>query len=226
MADFLTRRHGTWHFVRRVPTEFAAFDRRGIIRHSTKIRISEDRNGRRASSVADKLNRELEAFWKAKLGNAFGDEVSRYELAQQQVRSLGFELLEMPRLVALPAQQTVDRLEALAAKGLHEDPAACAAVLGRVKALVPPLTRLQQEHEALVGDELKGMSPEQLRIWRTSRIRWAQQFVDLVGDKPVTEVTENDGTAYVDWWRDRVVSGEANAKTAIHRTLVASHAGT
>jgi hypothetical protein len=59
MADFLTRRHGTWHFVRRVPNEFASFDCRGIIRHSTKIRIADDRNGRRASSGADKLNREL-----------------------------------------------------------------------------------------------------------------------------------------------------------------------
>jgi hypothetical protein len=63
MADFLTRRHGTWHFVRRVPTELAPFDRRGIIKHSTKVRISDDRNGRRASRVAQKLNEQLEAFW-------------------------------------------------------------------------------------------------------------------------------------------------------------------
>ncbi len=214
MADFLTRRHGTWHFVRRVPTEYAAFDRRGIIRHSTKIRISDDRNGRRASNVAEKLNRELEAFWRAKLGNSFGDEVSRYELARQQVRSLGLELLDMPRLIALPPERTIERLEALAAKGLHEDSAACAAVLGKVKAPVLLLSRLQKEHESLVGDELKGMSPEQLRIWRTSRIRSAQQFVEVVGDKPVTEITETDGLEYVDWWRARVVSGETNAKTA------------
>jgi hypothetical protein len=98
MVDFLTRRHGTWHFVRRVPTEFAAFDRRRIIKHSTKIRIADDRNGRRASSVADKLNRELETFWRAKPGNSFGDEISRYELARRQVRSLGFDLLDMARL--------------------------------------------------------------------------------------------------------------------------------
>jgi hypothetical protein len=26
MPDFLTRRRGTWHFFRRVPTEFAALD--------------------------------------------------------------------------------------------------------------------------------------------------------------------------------------------------------
>jgi hypothetical protein len=30
---------------------------RVIIRHSTKIRIAEDRNGRQASRIADKLNR-------------------------------------------------------------------------------------------------------------------------------------------------------------------------
>lgn len=44
-----------------VPTEFAAFDPRGIVKHSTKIRIADDRNGRRASRVADQFNRELEA---------------------------------------------------------------------------------------------------------------------------------------------------------------------
>lgn len=59
MADFLTRRNGTWHFVRRVPREFSDFDARGVIRHSTKIRVSADRTGRRATRVADKL----EAYW-------------------------------------------------------------------------------------------------------------------------------------------------------------------
>jgi integrase len=214
MADFLTRRHGTWHFVRRVPTEFAPFDSRGIIRHSTKVRISDDRNGRRAASVAEKLNRELESHWRALVGSAFGDQTSRYELARQQVRALGFDMLEMPQLLALPPERTVERVEALAAKGLHDDPAACAAVLGTVKKPVLPLSRLQQEHEALVGDELKGMSPEQLRIWRNTRIRAAKQFIEIVGDKPVTEITEADGLEYVDWWRARVVSGESNAKTA------------
>jgi hypothetical protein len=65
MSDFLTRQRDTWHFVRRVPAEFAALDRRGIVRHSSRIKIVDDRLGRRASRVADKLNNsELERFWK------------------------------------------------------------------------------------------------------------------------------------------------------------------
>jgi hypothetical protein len=63
MPDFLTRRNGTWHFVRRVPIEFAAFDRRGVIRHSTKVRVPMYRTGRRATRVADRLNAKLEAHW-------------------------------------------------------------------------------------------------------------------------------------------------------------------
>ncbi len=51
MPDFLTRRNGTWHFVRRVPIEFADVDRRGVVRHSTKIKIRNDRAGRRAARV-------------------------------------------------------------------------------------------------------------------------------------------------------------------------------
>jgi hypothetical protein len=47
--DYLTRRNGNWHFVRRVPIEFATFDRRGVVKHSTRIKVTTDRGGRRAS---------------------------------------------------------------------------------------------------------------------------------------------------------------------------------
>jgi hypothetical protein len=50
MPDFLTRRNGTWHFVRRVPVEFAALDPRGIVKHSTRVRVSSDRMGRKAQA--------------------------------------------------------------------------------------------------------------------------------------------------------------------------------
>jgi hypothetical protein len=35
-----------------------------------------------------------------------------------------------------------------------------------------------------------------------------------LGDKAITEITEEDGLDYVDWWRERVVEGKTNAKTA------------
>jgi integrase len=214
MADFLTRRHGTWHFVRRVPTEFAPFDRRGIIKHSTKVRISDDRNGRRASRVAQKLNEQLEAFWCSLAQGQRSEEISRYDAARYRARSLGFEYVENGQLLNFSLEKVLDRLEALVAKGLTGDPGARAALLGTEKRSVFPLSKLFAEYEALVGDELKDLSPNQLRIWRTGRIRAMEQFVDVAGDKPINEITEIDGLDYVDWWRGRVIAGDANAKTA------------
>lgn len=45
-------------------------------------------------------------------------------------------------------------------------------------------------------------------------MRAAAQFVERVGDKLVTEATEDDALDYVEWWRGRVIKGDALPKTA------------
>src|SRR5262249_22921516 len=99
MSDFLTRRCGTWHFVRRVPVEFAHLDERGIIKHSTKVRVAQDRTGRRAARVASKLNDELELYWKSLVHGRPKADLNGYDEARRRARSLpqfcelGLELL-------------------------------------------------------------------------------------------------------------------------------------
>lgn len=64
MADYLTDRDGIWQFARRVPLEYAAIDPRGVIKLTTKIPVRTDRRGIKASKIAAKMNRELEAHWR------------------------------------------------------------------------------------------------------------------------------------------------------------------
>lgn len=59
-----------------------------------------------------------------------------------------------------------------------------------------------------------GLAPDQLRIWSNGRRRAVERFTEVAGDKPVTQVTRDDGIKYTEWWRTRVVTGEAEAKTA------------
>ena len=70
------------------------------------------------------------------------------------------------------------------------------------------------EYEAAIKDETKNFSPNQLRVWRNSRMRVVKELVAITGDKSVTELTQSDGIDYSEWWRERVVSGETNAKSA------------
>jgi len=214
MSDFLMRRGATWHFVRRVPAEFAVLDRRGIVRHSTRIKIADDRLGRRASRVADKLNSELECFWKGLADGRSNADIARYDQARRQARSLGYDYIHNSDLIALPQEKRLERLEALVAKGLTNDPAARAALLGTAPRPSFTLSRLFEEYESATKDEVKDMSPDQLRIWRNGRIRAVVQFVQVVGDKPVADLTHSDAIDYSEWWRARVVEDEVAAKTA------------
>ena len=218
MTDCLTRRGSTWHFVRRVPAEFAEIDPRGIIRHSTRIKITEDRVGRRAAHVANTLNIELERFWKGLAGKDAKGTVTRYDEARRNARSLGFDYISNCELIAFPHEKRLERLEALVAKGLTNNAGAREALLGTAQRPSFSLSRLFEEYEAATKDEVKDMSPDQIRIWRNSRMRAVSQLVQVVGDKPVADLTHADAIDYSEWWRERVVSDDAAAKTA-HKDL-------
>ena len=71
-----------------------------------------------------------------------------------------------------------------------------------------------REYATATKDKVKDLSPDQLRIWRNGRIRAVERFVDVVGEKPVNEITPDDAIDYCEWWRDRVVDDEFEAKTA------------
>lgn len=214
MSDFLTRRGSLWHFVRRVPAEFAACDRRVIIRHSTRIRVADDRLGRRAARVAEKMNEELELRWRSLLADQSQGNLTRYEEARRRARMLGYDHIANEQLLGSPIERVLERLEALVAKGLVEDKGARTALLGTEAKPSFPLSRLFEEYEAATRDETRDFSPDQLRIWRTGRIRAVAQFVKVVGDKPVTAITEGDGIDYVEWWRERFLEDDVAAKTA------------
>ena len=214
MTDFLTRRGSTWHFVRRVPAEFAALDQRGIVRHSTRIKVVDDRRGRRASRVAETLNSELENFWKGLAGGDSKKDATCYDQARRHARSLGFDYIPNNDLIAIPPEKRLERLEALVAKGLTNDSTAREALLGTAQRPSFNLSRLFEEYESSTKDEVKDLSPDQLRIWRNGRIRAVARFVDVVGDKPIADLTHADAIEYSEWWRARVVEDEVAAKTA------------
>jgi hypothetical protein len=204
MPDFLTRRNGTWHFVRRVPMEFAELDVRGVVKHSTRVKIANDRSGRRAARVAEKFNEQLEVFWKGLSDGRPQASLSSYDLARRRARALGFEYIENDQLVRQPSEARLERLEALVTKGLTSDAGARAALLGTEKRRPFKLSKLFEEYEAATKGEVKDLSPDQLRIWRNGRIRAVERFVEVAGDKLINEITSDDAIDYCEWWRERV----------------------
>ena len=80
------------------------------------------------------------------------------------------------------------------------------AVLGGVEA--PPL-KLSEAFdlygEEIAIDELLSKSEMQKRLWKKTKKRGIQYFIDLVGDKSITSVTRQDARQYYNWWKDRLL---------------------
>ena len=179
MPDFLTRRNGTWHFVRRVPLEFSQFDKRGIVRHSTKVRVSSDRTGRRAVRVAEKLNHELESFW-SQCVRAADPTAASYDEVRKRARSLGFEYIENSQLMSMSAEKRLERLEALITARLENDTTARASLLGTQPQPSILLSKVFSEYEELMSEDVAKFSPNQLKVWRNGRMRVVKELVVIL----------------------------------------------
>ena len=51
-GQYLTKRHGAWHYYRRVPSSYTHLDKRGSIKLSTKIKVANDRAGCAIPTIA------------------------------------------------------------------------------------------------------------------------------------------------------------------------------
>ncbi|MBB4016048.1 integrase [Chelatococcus caeni] len=202
---FLTKRGGIWTYVRRVPDVYAQFDRRVLVRVSTRIAVSDDPSGRRAARVATRINSDLETYWHGLLEGRRDEARQRYEAARQRSRAMGLEYVDMVALIAdRSADELMRRIEALEGRGLVEDEVAVAGALGGAERPVLRLSGLLKEYERLEKDALAGMSENQMRKWRNPKKRAIENLIAKITDKPVTEITRNDALDFRDWWQEKV----------------------
>jgi integrase len=87
-------------------------------------------------------------------------------------------------------------------------------VLGGIEKPEIRLSTLFTQYEATQRTKLAKMSPDQLRKWTNAKKRAVEILVEQKGDKALHELTRDDALSYVEWWEDRIFSGEVNAGTA------------
>lgn len=214
MPDYLTQRHGHWHFVRRVPLEFIELDRRVIVQHSTKVQVNEDRRGLRAGKVADVMNRELEAYWRGLSEGKAQEAADRYAEARRRARVLGFDYAEAAELADRPTLEILQRYEKLLAGKLVDDAGARAAVLGYEARPSIKLSEVFPRFEKLSRNYVKDKSRNQVRVWGNGYKLAIADFIKVVGDKTLHEITHADVLDYTEWLGDRVAEEDVVASTA------------
>ncbi len=212
LNQHLHRRGNRWHYVRRVPSEYADFDPRGMIRKSLKTESLEVARARR-----DALAEADEQFWATVAISGQGltgaNPVSKqtrhamreYQAARQRAMAKGFMYTPVQEIAAQEdVADILDRLSAIPVRNAP-DKTEADAVLGTVS---PPAVKISQAlevyfSEIAVTDQI-GKSDSQLKSWRKVKRRAVSNFVKVVDDLPMHKINRDHARKFYNWWSDRL----------------------
>ena len=218
-GKYLQCRDGYWHYVRRVPQRFASIDDRGMIRVSLKTRTLETAQIRRDALVeADDL------YWASLVEHddeqasvelttrARAVSIRRYQKANARALARGFlytpvnELAESAEIESLIARlKEIDRKDK--GRKTPSELAEAEAMLGG--APIPSVTiseAFELYCDKIAISDLLNKSPNQKRMWRKTKQRAINYFVEVVGDKPISEIDRKDALAFYNWWTNRITA--------------------
>lgn len=200
----LIKRGKKWGVYARVPKRFAAIDTRRHVWLSLKT-DSETIAKRKVPAVWA----QLVEGWEARLAGLDADAEKRFKAAHDLAGHLGYSFMPADRVAALPLADLAKRVEAT--KG---DPLAAAALLGGVSEPKITVTKALDLYWTLAKDKTIGKSNDQLRRWENPLKKATRNFIEVVGDKPLADISGDDMLDFRQWWVERLASEGLTANSA------------
>jgi len=167
-----------------------------------------------AKSKSDRAWAHMVEAWEARLAGDIEDAEARFQAAQDLARMRGYRYLDVDRVVRLPAEDLLSRVESIPDPSGTPDQFEATVLLGTVQD--PPLTvsRALDLYWTLARERTLNKSPDQLRRWRNPRIKAVRNFMAVAGDKPIDQITRDDLLDFRQWWLERIESGDVGPSSA------------
>ena len=194
-------RGSTYHLRKRVPQRFAAIEPRETVwisLHTDSEKVAKAK----APAAWSKL---LEA-WEAKLAGQTVEADKLFEAAKRLAAARGVRYLPAERVATLPVDGLLDRVEAVRNVEGMPSPLEAAALLGGAAEPAITVSRALEIYWGLAKDKTFGKSDDQLRRWRNPRLKAVKNFVDVVGDKALNEISGEDMLDFRQWWVEKIAA--------------------
>ncbi len=210
--EYMHKRQGFWYFIRRVPEQFRAVERRPYISISTRIRIADDPRGVAAAQVVTRMNAAAVTEWTMKLGGQDPGPHIAYSRNVQIATSYRLPYLQAQDVQSLPDREFLRRLDII-----KENPTAevASALMGTVRAPGLVVSELLVEYEKLISASLKTKSAGQLKKWRVERQTKLDLFSAAVGaDIELAKLTRDNVLQFRTALNDNILRGKFSIATA------------
>lgn len=203
---YLIERAGNFHYKRRVPAGIAHLDKR-----APHVRMSLKTDDRKlARRKRDLLEAADDSLWASLIVDGATDPARRrYDAAVKRVEALGYTFREASTFENNPEAFSglVERLRVALDRDLPD--AVAKPLLGSVE--IPKTTvsgAFDLYCDEIVADELVGKSQVQKDQWKKVKRRAVNNFIALVSDKPMDEITIDDAKKVYKHWLARIAPKE------------------
>lgn len=197
---FVAELQGNYHYKRKVPVTVGRLDERfPTVRMSLKTR-----DLALARKKRDQLEAADNALWASMIVDGVTDPAKRrYEAAVRRVEALGFVFHAAPELEA--SLSVDDILRRVSAAKEQSSTVGVNALIGAVRVPKTTITAAFVIYcDEIVADELTAKSQAQRDQWKKVKQRAVNNFVELVADKPMDEITIDDAKKIYLHWLGRI----------------------
>lgn len=167
-----------------------------------------------ARAKADGAWSQMVEAWEARLAGDTADADQRIAAAKELAAVRGFRYLDAAKVSDLPSEELLRRYEAVPLSAGIPDRIEAAAILGGAQDVGLTVNKALDLYWTLAADKTLGKSDDQLRRWKNPRVRAVKNFVQIVGDKPISDITTDDMLDFRQWWYERMVSDGLSANAA------------
>lgn len=205
----IIKRGSTFHLRKRVPLRY----RRVEPRVTVWISLHTDSESI-AKAKAPLAWQTMVEGWEARLAGDTSDAEKRFEAARELAATRGYRYLPAAKVAALPLEDLLARIEALPERRGEPDKAEAAALLGGVPEPRITVNRALDLYWSLAADKTRGKSEDQVRRWKNPLKKATANFVAVVGDKALADVTGDDMLDFRQWWIEKIEADELTPNSA------------
>jgi integrase len=203
---------GTLYLYKRVPKRYASVELRRFIWISLHTDSPTEAKTKEAATWG-----QMVAAWEAKLAGDSTDADQRFAAARDLAEARGFRYMRADQVAKLPIEDLRDRFAAV--PGFKDQPDApdmieAAAVLGGAKQPGLTVSKALELYWTLAKDKTLGKSEDQLRRWKNPRIKAVNNFISVVGDRAIKDISGDDMLDFRNWWMERLEEEELSPSSA------------
>lgn len=167
-----------------------------------------------AKEKAPQVWEEYIAGWEARLSGRSADASKHFGAVSALAKAKGVKYVPVSQVTELPIEELLQRIEAIGQVNGTPSSSDAQAMLGGIDAPSFLLSEALEEYWDLAMDKVLKKSPDQLRRWKNPRIKAVNNFIKVVADKPISDISREDMLDFRKWWLMKVAVEKRNPSTA------------